>query len=65
MLGNTNSGTLGKHDISSVFPVSPQASLASVFARDTKGQEGKLRIRSMSALNYFFIQIENVCTAFH
>lgn len=54
MLGNTNSGTLGKHDISSVFPESLPASLASGFARDTKGQEGKLRIRSMSVLNYFF-----------
>lgn len=54
VLGNIDSGTLGKHNISSVFPVSPQASLASGFARDTKGQGGKLRIRSMSVLNYFF-----------
>lgn len=37
VLGNIDSGTLGKHNISSVFPVSPQASLASGFARDTKG----------------------------
>lgn len=55
--------TLDKHHIStSVFPVSPQASLAAGFPRDTKGQGGKLRIRKC-VLGYFFIQNKNIYTS--
>lgn len=55
--------TLDKHHIStSVFPVSPQASLAAGFPRDTKGQGGKLRIRKC-VLVCFIIQNKNIYTS--
>lgn len=62
VLANTNSGTVGKHNISSVFPVSPQTSLASGFARDAKGQGGKLRIRKDVCLRLFFSNRTKIST---